>query len=118
MAEGWNARPVSGEIMTARAASAEPRSYSELDADIVDAQFEAIAPGARVHDHAPPRRRETAAPPQGMDVLRRAGPKLERPSYSGTFFLLGVATLATVAFWISGGHVLLSAESFSAAFPR
>lgn len=118
MANRWNARLVSGEIMTAPAASVEQRSCCEVDSDIVDAQFEVIEPAEGARGHASSGGRETTAPPQGMDVLRRSGPKAGRPGHGGPFFLLGVAMLATAVFWISGGHVLLSAETVFAAFPR
>ncbi len=112
MADGWNARPVSGEIMTATVAAAtEPPARPTRGSDIVDAQFEAIVPAEPAGDHAALRRRQPAAPPQGMDVLCRTEPKAERARSSGPFFLLGVVTLATIAFWISGGHALLSLES-------
>lgn len=114
MADGWNARPVSGEIMTATAAAVmEPPARPARGADIVDAQFEPIVPGERTGSRAARHRRRPAAPPQGMDVLRRIEPRSERAGYNRPFFLLAVVMLAMIAFWISGGHVLLSLDSLA-----
>lgn len=116
MANEWNARPVSGEIMTAAPAAApEPYARSERGADIVDAQFEAVAFHGLPEDRATTARPSAGPPLLGMDVLRRARPATERGAYGGPFFLLGVVTLAAAAFWISGGYVLLPLESASVA---
>lgn len=86
--------------------------------DVVDAEFETVLPVdatdriAVTQPDAPPISTPAAdpAPPEGMNILRSgafqatsAEPKPAGPA----FWAIGVAVAAT-AFWVSGGHALVS----------
>jgi hypothetical protein len=112
MADDFKARPVSGEIMTAaRSGGDMPREAPA--GDIVDAEFETVAPGkpprpAKAPEPAPIIVAE-APPVQGMDTLRRAETPGRAPQGGRggpAFWIVGFATVA-LAFWVSGGHALL-----------
>ncbi|BCH21922.1 hypothetical protein [Mesorhizobium sp. L-8-3] len=117
MADHWNARPVSGEIMTAPSTAApDLRARPERSADIIDARFAPVVSVGRTGDRATTAGQAAVSPSRGLDVLRSARPTTERAGGGGPFFLLGVVTLAAAAFWISGGHALVPAEFASAVF--
>ncbi len=113
MSDGRTARPVSGEIMASTAAAtAVPRPQGR--ADVIDADYEIVAPDAP--DQAFPKIDAVAAPglspAAGMDILRkdRKLPHLGARPFSRrggpAFWVFGLG-LALAAFWISGGHALL-----------
>lgn len=112
------ARPVSGEIMSGDAPPAAARPL-RADADVVDADFESVAvrsaPARSEMQQEPGSAGSAAAPARGMDILmaaeqpqsRRAGP---------AFWLFG-AVLVAGAFWVSGGHALVSRPAPAVAPP-
>ena len=104
-----NARPVSGEIMTAdRGCAVLPRPDPCFD--LVDAEFETLgdsAAGKPERRAVPSMAAQSLAP--GMAMLGKQ--HVERPPFGTVpagpvFWITGVAA-AAVAFWISGGHVLV-----------
>lgn len=116
MAEDLKARPVSGEIMTAARSGADgPRGAA---GDIVDAEFEIVAPvrSSRATSSAPQPAPIVVAeappvqgPVQGMDTLRRArtlGQATQGGRGGPAFWIVGFAAVA-LAFWVSGGHALV-----------
>jgi hypothetical protein len=109
-----NARPVSGEIMTAVSPGAVP-SRPDPAFDVVDAEFETL--DARAAAAAGRRQtsswREAASAP-GMAVLSRdrsARAPFGSTSAGAPFWIAGICA-AAVAFWISGGHALLRQAPF------
>lgn len=96
------ARPLSGEILTA---DAQPLR-SAFAGEIVDAEYVTLDPQTR--PSAPPRV-TPAAPRAGMEMLRKdeaaMGPIGPLRGGAG-FWLLGFS-LAAGAFWISGGYALV-----------
>jgi hypothetical protein len=107
MADQRTARPVSGEIMTGRAAHALTSGAVTPFDDIVDADYEIVSPPER----DPDRSRFPAAPgpaASGMAMLRRAGDDLASGPRRGgpIFWAFGMAAVAA-AFWVSGGHALV-----------
>lgn len=110
MAEDRNARPVSGEIMTG---SDLPLRDRGAVLDVVDAEFETVERNRDERGERPAQIREligTAAPPlQGMDVLKAGEPTAPARRQKGgpAFWIFGLA-IAAGAFWISGGHALVS----------
>lgn len=105
-----NTRLVSGEIMTG---ATSPSRGAIAAADIVEADFETIAPAPvgkmprrRAHDRGGIER-----PAAGLGTLRgETGGKRRRPrgQRAGAAFWLAGMGIAAVAFWISGGHALFS----------
>ncbi len=96
------ARPVSGEIMSdgaPRAArpSAEPGT-------VIDADYVSVVPPAPSRQR-PPEPTQAAAQP-GMDILKHAAP--DGPRRGGPLFWLFGMVLVVGAFWVSGGHALVS----------
>jgi len=107
MADQRTARPVSGEIMTGRAAHTLPSGAVAASVDVVDADYEIVSPPERDPDSS----RFHAAPTPsvgGMAMLRRAGGDLARGPVGGgpIFWIFGMAAVAA-AFWVSGGHALV-----------
>ncbi|MDH6234078.1 hypothetical protein M2281_004692 [Mesorhizobium soli] len=114
MADGRTARPVSGEIMT-DASVMGGALRPEIDPDIVDADFEIVAspeqrqPGA---ERQPKTFVPNGASTTGMEMLQRK--VRERRAFQpfakrgGPAFWTVGGGLVVAAFWISGGHMLLS----------
>ncbi len=100
------ARPVSGEIMAA--AAGQRRDAPAFD--VVDADYEEVAPPAGPASAAAP---EPAVPEVsglgGMEMLRKAAARSMRrePARGGPLFWAGGIGMALAAFWISGGHALV-----------
>jgi len=122
MSDERNARPVSGEIMTAAAVAAEPAKIEGSGCDIVDAEFETVRPDPAERLSSLPLQAAigTATPPQGLDTLRRSeAPGAWRASTRGgpIFWTAGLA-LAAGAFWISGGHALIRQAPLLAGAPQ
>jgi hypothetical protein len=115
MNEASKARPVSGEIMTEAAASA-PFAATRQSVNVIDAEFETIAPGSAAA--ARPQRPTdfTASEPAvqapdipGLGVLKRAeAPAMPRWQPGGPAFWSFGLCLVAAAFWVSGGHALLA----------
>lgn len=111
MANQRNARPVSGEIMAGMSAhNVSPASPAPFD-DVVDADYEIVAPPER----DPNRSKFHTAPTQaaaGMAMLRRAGNDSAKGPMRGgpIFWTFGMAAIAA-AFWVSGGHALVRPAS-------
>jgi hypothetical protein len=109
MSDERMARPVSGEIMTDGQRSGERAGAPHGDAhDIIDADYETILPGG----NSASRDREATTAPQeraGMDMLRQAGASEHPKRRSGgpLFWTVGLAVVAG-AFWVSGGHAIVS----------
>jgi len=126
MAEDPKARPVSGEIMTGEGALASLRPAA---IDVVDAEFETVH-GARAAPTPPELRRvvaapdmigTTAAPFAGLDMLKGGAAPEPGPLKSRggpAFWIFGLA-VACGAFWVSGGHALVSQpDAVSTAAPQ
>jgi len=106
MSDDRIARPVSGEIMSGAAAAPAARREP---ADFVDADYETVhntAESRHVEAVGFPNRAQRSA---GMDILKgsdsRAG---ARGKPAGPLFWLFGLALALGAFWVSGGHALVS----------
>lgn len=110
MAEDRHARPVSGEIITGPGLS--PRSRPAAT-EVTDAEFETLdrgsarqaetGPSAQAFSQEPP-----ALAPAGLDVLKSKGEGAAPSARGGpAFWVFGLA-LAAAAFWVSGGHALIS----------
>lgn len=116
------ARPVSGEIMSgaAPASSARPGgpSVSPLGGPFVDAEFESLPAAAQARPRAEPPQPAAAAdaPARGMDILKEAPQPAGARRAGPAFWLFGIA-LAAGAFWVSGGHALVSRPEPAAAIP-
>jgi hypothetical protein len=107
MNEAWKARPVSGEIMTDAAAPGARASMRE-PSEIIDAEFETLAPAASVKDRPPFRFAAEAPEIAGLDVLKRAeAPPHSRGEPGGPAFWFAGFALVAASFWVSGGHALL-----------
>lgn len=107
MSDERMARPVSGEIMTdgQREGGRRPRAGGD---DVIDADFETIVPGppsAGRRAEAQPEAERTAG--RGMDMLRGAGERAGRRGGGPVFWTVGLALVAG-AFWVSGGHAIVS----------
>ena len=108
MANPRTARPVSGEIMTA---SSVPQRQRREMADLVEADYEVVAPGS-VSPSAP--LAESAARvglDDGLGMLR--GSAAPAPSSlwatpGGPAFWSVGAMLVLGAFWVSGGHAMIT----------
>jgi hypothetical protein len=107
MNEAAKARPVSGEIMTDPAAPGA-RASMRRPSEIIDAEFETLAPDPAAKDQ--PSFRFAAEAPEiaGLDVLKRmeAQPSPRGQPGGPAFWFAGLALVAA-SFWISGGHALL-----------
>lgn len=111
MSDRPKARPVSGEIMTARPAA---RSGFAAGVDVIDVEYEVVEPaGARLLPES-----DRVTPPialDGLDSLRQA----HRPAAVGgrrggpIFWSIGLALVAA-SFWVSGGHAVLRGHSMQA----
>lgn len=102
MAESSNTtRPLPGEIMTAGVSLPIGRMRA-ADADIVDAEFEIVGATARP---AAPQRFESS---DRLAFLARdtAAPRAKK--HGGLLFWTTGVGLAAIAFWVSGGHALVS----------
>lgn len=124
MADQWNARPVSGEIMTAAPAAATgARVGADLVHDFVDAEFETVAPEIRTDGRTSAGAGTVLvadiAPIPGMDMLRCAevDPGTVGSRHGGPFFWLAGVAIAAAAFWVSGGHALVLRPAISTAEP-
>lgn len=119
MPDERNARPVSGEIMAAGPAAAEPAKAAMNTADIVDAEFETLRakPDERISSASAVSAIGTITPPaQGLGSLRKGDGRARRqgPTRGGpVFWTVGLA-LAAGAFWVSGGHALVRQAPFMA----
>ncbi|MBO6717386.1 MAG: hypothetical protein JJ913_05450 [Rhizobiaceae bacterium] len=110
MSDERMARPVSGEIMTDGQRSGERAGAQRENApDIIDADFETIIPAT---GQASPAREAPAADPSrqaGMDMLRDGGGSGGSTRRRGgpAFWIVGMA-IVFGAFWVSGGHAIVS----------
>jgi hypothetical protein len=112
MPDERNARPVSGEIMAAPPAGAEPADPGFMHADIIDAEYETIRPDEPVvvaQARTVTSIGTAAAPVQGLDSLRKADAAAapQAPARGGPAFWIFGLGLAAGAFWVSGGHALV-----------
>lgn len=103
------ARPVSGEIMSGSTpgSARAPRTGG----DIVDAEYETVSAASSAQPHPKmPQATEPSAPARGMDILREdkaAGKAVTGRRAGPAFWIFGLALVAG-AFWVSGGHALVS----------
>lgn len=102
MSDERKAGPVSGEIMTA------PLARRADARDAMDAEFETLPAGisARAATTEANPIATGSAPVAGMDVLRERAEQSHNPAPrrgAPLFWAAGIA-LATLAFWVSGGH--------------
>lgn len=105
MADERTARRVFGEIMTGPAdAASQPRPVPR---DVLDADYEIVADGVDAGQMIAGKPIAGEAP--GMDMLRKAAPapRAGRARGGPIFWSAGIA-FATLAFWMSGGHALVS----------
>lgn len=103
MAESSTTRPVPGEIMTTAVPHAIGRLRSGLaSADVVDAEFEVVGAAAR------PVTSPRVEPSDRLAFLAKdpAPPSVKK--HGGLLFWSVGIGLAAIAFWISGGHALVS----------
>ena len=121
MPDERNARPVSGEIMAAPLAGAEPAEPGLIHADVVDAEYETV----RLGESAVQARTFTSigtatAPLQGLGSLRKAdtAARPQGPVRGGPVFWIFGLGLAAGAFWVSGGHALVRQAPFAATSPK
>jgi hypothetical protein len=123
MPDERNARPVSGEIMAAPPAGAEPAESRPVHPDVVDAEFETLqrqAPAEPAQAQPVASIGTVAAPVHGLDSLRKpdARARPQDPARGGPVFWIFGLGLVAGAFWVSGGHALIrQAPSTSASAP-
>lgn len=109
MADARRARPVSGEIMTGRAA-VSGHAVSADALDVIDADYEVLPPAARPASAARTAARVGAMPSVGgMDMLRKpeTAPARTRATRGGPLFWIAGVGVALAAFWVSGGDSLV-----------
>jgi hypothetical protein len=124
MSDERNARPVSGEIMAAGTAGAEPARAGSPAMDVVDAEFETLRPDPR--ERMVPSSPVIAigtmeAPSQGLGTLRKNDPANATPqgrSRGGPIFWIVGLGLVAGAFWVSGGHALVRQSAFMLPAPQ
>jgi hypothetical protein len=112
MADEPKPRAVSGEIMAGPQPSQPSIRDGGEDADAIEADFETIAV-APAREPAEP---AFASVPAGLDSLRNAGAP-ERGRGGAVFWSAG-ALAALVAFWVSGGHALMTPDPADARAKR
>lgn len=103
--------PVSGEILAGRTARGGERSQS--DRDIVEAEYETVVGRHGRPGRTADRAEETESSLFSLNIL--AGDQAERNRKGGPAFWLVGAVLIAAAFWISGGHTLVSASTIQLA---
>ena len=113
MADEDNRRPVSGEIMMIAERAVAVRGIA--DAEIVDAEYETVAP-QRPRAGERPSLAPSAAP-GGMSMLRGVGGQVGRAARGGPVFWSAGMLLVAAAFWVSGGHTLVDKRAPGAAGP-
>lgn len=121
MADQLKARPVSGEIMTGPQdrpdAGLAVRLDTAISGDIVDADFVTLPRSSSAEYQAPLQSAPTIGQPSadGMDMLRKADSPPTRPfaQRGGPAFWVVGTGLAAAAFWIAGGHALVSQTAFA-----
>jgi hypothetical protein len=104
MTEDRTVRPVSGEIMTGDTAGARPGRPA---GDIIEADYVSLPGAASSPRPAAPRPAPAAAESRGMDILK-SGATADGSRRGGPLFWLFGAVLVGGAFWVSGGHALVS----------
>lgn len=122
MADQLKARPVSGEIMAGPQgrsdAGAAIRLESPVSGDIVDADFVTLPRYSPVEHPEPLQSAPIGTQPSidGMDMLRKTDSGTTRPfaQRGGPAFWMVGTGLAAAAFWIAGGHALVSTTVFAA----
>jgi hypothetical protein len=129
MADEEKPRAVSGEIMTGLAEVQAQASRAVPSGDIIDADYISLpstSPRAALGIADAPKSPETppsigtaAAPSVGMDMLRRnrASAAPSKPARGGPLFWAVGIGLVAAAFWVSGGHALISDAPFGAGTP-
>lgn len=122
MADQLKARSVSGEIMAGPQgrpdAAATVRLEPAINGDIVDADFITLPRYSPVEHQEPLPSAPIGVQPSadGMDMLRKmdSAPKgLFAQKGGPAFWMVGTA-IAAAAFWIAGGHALVSSPVFAA----
>lgn len=110
MSDERMARPVSGEIMTDGHSDAGSRPQRAGADDIIDAEFETIVPEQKPASRARETRNDDMpADAGGMDMLRGSSrpARSDRRNGGPVFWIVGLA-LVLGAFWVSGGHAIVS----------
>lgn len=120
MPDERNARPVSGEIMAAPPAGAEPAEPGFVRADVVDAEFESLgrpAPAEPAISQPVLSIGTAVSPLQGLDSLRKTDVpnRPQAPQRGGPVFWIFGLGLVAGAFWVSGGHALVRQAPFATA---
>ncbi len=105
MNRGSDSRPVSGEILTAPPNRDGPGSDSERD--FVEAEYETVIGQHQKLDRGIDKAEEPGATPIGLDILSR-GKANATDGKAGPVFWLAGAVMIAVAFWVSGGHTVMS----------
>ncbi|MDW6026101.1 hypothetical protein SAZ10_30515 [Mesorhizobium sp. BAC0120] len=119
MSDERNARPVSGEIMTAGTVATEPARAGARALDVVDAEFETLRSDPAERLPAVPLKPAIATvvpPAQGLDTLRRSD--AASAARGGPIFWTAGLAVAVGAFWVSGGHALLRQAPFMPGAPQ
>jgi hypothetical protein len=113
MADEPKPRAVSGEIMAGPQPSQPPIRDGGEDAGAIEADFETIG-AAPARETAEP---SSAPVPAGLDSLKSTSAP-DRSGRGGAVFWSIGALAALVAFWISGGHALLTPDPADARTKR
>lgn len=122
MADQLKARPVSGEIMAGPQGRSDAGSAIRLESpvsgDIVDADFVTLPRYSPVEQTELLQSAPISTQPSigGMDMLRKtdSGPTGLFAQRGGPAFWMVGTSLAAAAFWIAGGHALVSTTVFAA----
>lgn len=112
MARDPVSRPVSGEILTQPHNRCGSTPVSERD--IVEAEYESVVGRYQKMDRAVSDAIESEQAPLGLDILT-GNDKTDRRGAAGPAFWLASAVLVGAAFWISGGHSLISSGNYRVA---
>lgn len=104
--------PVSGEILAGRTARGGDRSQS--DRDIVEAEYETVIGRHGRQGRPTDSAEESESSPFSLNILSDSD-QAERNRKGGPAFWLVGAVLIAAAFWISGGHTLVSASTIQLA---
>jgi hypothetical protein len=109
MSDERMARPVSGEIMTDGQRGDRPQAPRAGSDDIIDADYETIvrhSPKSAEPEPVPGETRDRG----GMDMLRGGKDRREPQKGGPLFWTVGMA-MVFGAFWVSGGHAIVSHDS-------
>lgn len=108
MARDPVSRPVSGEILAGHANRSESDSLSERD--IVEAEYETVVGRYARQDRAVENPEDDNTSLFGLNILSSRDKSDSNASAGPIFWAVG-AVLVAAAFWISGGHTMVSGNN-------